>query len=361
MLFLFAKNGLPLKRPALTKQRPVSILLNVFYFTKQRIALDPGKNFMVAEKFDSPFKGRSLLNWIDWKSEEISQILDWAIQVKAESHAGEIHQRFVGKTIALIFEKRSTRTRSSFETSFGEEGGHPVFMSTQDIQLGGKESVKDTARVLGRMFSAIEFRGFKQSHVEQLAQYSGIPVINGLTDDYHPTQVLADIMTLKEQFGTLKGLTLCFCGDGRNNMARSLMLICSKFGINFSVYAPKELQPAQDIIKICEPFAAATGAKISISDDQSVVKGADCLYTDVWVSMGEESLKEERTRLLKPYQVNAALMKATGKENAIFLHCLPAVTGQEVTEEVFEGPASRVWDQAENRKHTIKAIMLALI
>lgn len=316
---------------------------------------------MEAEKFETPFKGRSLLNWIDWTPDEILQILDYAILVKKQSHAGEVHQRFLGKTIALIFEKRSTRTRSSFETAFGEEGGHPVFMSTADIQLGGKESVQDTARVLGRMFSAIEFRGFKQEHVEQLAKYSGIPVINGLTDDFHPTQVLADVMTLKEHFGTLKGLTLCFCGDGRNNMARSLMLICSKLGINFSIYAPKELMPDQEIIEICKPFAAASGAKIAISDSRDVVKGADCLYTDVWVSMGEEALKEERCRLLQPYQVNSDLMKFTGKDNAIFLHCLPAVKEQEVTEEVFESSASLVWDEAENRKHTIKAIMLALI
>ena len=316
---------------------------------------------MKAEKFKSPFKGRSLLNWIDWKKEEIDWILDKAFLVKKQSHNGEVHQRFLGKTIALIFEKRSTRTRSSFETAFGEEGGHPVFMSTDDIQLGGKESVEDTARVLGRMFSAIEFRGFKQEHVELLAKHSGVPVINGLTDSFHPTQVLADIMTLKEQFGTLKGLSVCFCGDGRNNMARSLMLICAKFGINFSIFAPKELSPDEEIIKICTPFAKESGASITISDEISVVKGADCLYTDVWVSMGEETLKDERTKLLQPYQVNRELMAATGKSSTIFLHCLPAVKGQEVTEEVFESNASRVFDQAENRKHTIKAIMLALI
>ncbi|MBQ0039203.1 MAG: ornithine carbamoyltransferase [Treponema sp.] len=316
---------------------------------------------MKAEKFKSPFKGRSLLNWIDWTPEEINQILDYAILVKKQAHKGEVHQRFLGKTIALIFEKRSTRTRSSFETAFGEEGGHPVFMSTDDIQLGEKESVKDTARVLGRMFSAIEFRGFKQQHVEELAKYSGIPVINGLTDDFHPTQVLADIMTLKEHFGYLKGLTLCFCGDGRNNMARSLMLICAKFGINFSVFAPKELSPDAEIIKICTPFAEKSGAKITISDEISVVKNADALYTDVWVSMGEEALKEERCKLLQPYQVNKELMAATGKPDTIFLHCLPAVKEQEVTEEVFESEASKVWDEAENRKHTIKAIMLALV
>ena len=316
---------------------------------------------MEAEKFETPFKGRSLLSWIDWTPEEILQVLDYAFLVKKQSHAGEVHQRFLGKTIALIFEKRSTRTRSSFETAFGEEGGHPVFMSTADIQLGGKESVKDTARVLGRMFSAIEFRGFKQDHAEQLAKYSGIPVINGLTDDFHPTQALADIMTLKENFGKLKGLKWAFCGDGRNNVARSLMIISAKLGIDFAIYAPKELFPPQDILDICAPFAEKSGAKIEVSDNISVVKGADCLYTDVWVSMGEEALKEERTRLLTPYQVNKQLMAATGKENTIFMHCLPAVLGQEVTEDVFESPASKVWDEAENRKHTIKAMMLALI
>ena len=316
---------------------------------------------MDIEKFDTPFKGRSLLNWIDYKADEILQILDYALLVKKQAHAGEIHQRFLGKTIALIFEKRSTRTRSSFETAFGEEGGHPVFMSTDDIQLGAKESVRDTARVLGRMFSAIEFRGFKQKHVEELAHYSGVPVINGLTDEFHPTQVLADVMTLKEHFGYLKGLKMAFCGDGRNNVARSLMLICAKLGIHFSIYSPKELFPDKAIIDICTPFAEESGAKISISDEISVVKAADCLYTDVWVSMGEEALKDERTRLLSPFQVNSNLMAATGKEDTIFLHCLPAVKGQEVTEEVFECSQSKVWEQAENRKHTIKAIMLSLI
>ena len=313
------------------------------------------------ETFKAPFKGRSLLNWIDWTPKEINTLLDLAFQVKAESHRGEVHQRFLGKTIALIFEKRSTRTRSSFETAFGEEGGHPVFMSTDDIQLGGKESVQDTARVLGRMFNAIEFRGFKQEHVEQLAQYSGIPVINGLTDDYHPTQALADIMTLKENFETLKGLHLAYCGDGRNNVASSLMLICAKMGINFSIYSPKELFPSEKICKICEPFAKESSAKIQISDKIEVIENADCLYTDVWVSMGEENLKDERIKLLSPFQINDTLMKATKKDSTIFMHCLPAVKGQEVTETVFESTASRVWDQAENRKHTIKAIMLGII
>ena len=313
------------------------------------------------ETFKAPFKGRSLLNWIDWTSQEINTLLDIGFQVKAEAHRGEIHRRFLGKTIALIFEKRSTRTRSAFETAFGEEGGHPVFMSLEDIQLGGKESVKDTARVLGRMFSAVEFRGFHQQHVEELAEYAGIPVINGLTDAFHPTQVLADLMTLKEQFGSLKGLKLVFCGDGRNNVARSLMLVSAKFGIDFSVFCPKELRPDDKIRTICQSFAAESGARIEIGDTADIVKNADCFYTDVWVSMGEESLQSERIKLLSPFQVNRKLMDAAGKSGAVFMHCLPAVKGQEVTEEVFESAASRVWEQAENRKHSIKAILLAVI
>lgn len=313
------------------------------------------------ETFKAPFKGRSLLNWIDWSPDEIETLLDIACTVKAEAKRGEVHARFAGKTIALIFEKRSTRTRSAFESAFGEEGGHPVFMSTQDIQLGAKESVKDTARVLGRMFNAIEFRGFKQEHAEELSLWSGVPVINGLTDAFHPTQALADVMTLKERFGTLKGLKWCFCGDGRNNVARSLMLISAKLGIDFSVYSPKELFPDEAIQNICAPFAAQWGAKITLGDDKSVVRGADCLYTDVWVSMGEEALKEARTKLLSPFRVTEELMSETGKSTSVFMHCLPAVKGEEVSEAVFESKASIVWDEAENRKHTIKAIMLGIM
>ncbi|EPF26971.1 ornithine carbamoyltransferase [Treponema socranskii subsp. paredis ATCC 35535] len=313
------------------------------------------------EIFKAPFKGRSLLNWIDWSPDEIETLLDIACTVKAEAKRGEVHARFAGKTIALIFEKRSTRTRSAFESAFGEEGGHPVFMSTQDIQLGAKESVKDTARVLGRMFNAIEFRGFKQKHAEELSLWSGVPVINGLTDAFHPTQALADVMTLKERFGKLKGLKWCFCGDGRNNVARSLMLISAKLGIDFSVYSPKELFPDQAIQNICAPFTSQSGAKIAISDDKSVVRGADCLYTDVWVSMGEEALKKARTELLSPFRVTEELMNETGKSTSVFMHCLPAVKGEEVSEAVFESEASIVWDEAENRKHTIKAIMLGIM
>jgi len=313
------------------------------------------------ETFKAPFKGRSLLNWIDWSPDEIETLLDIACTVKAEAKRGEVHARFAGKTIALIFEKRSTRTRSAFESAFGEEGGHPVFMSTQDIQLGAKESVKDTARVLGRMFNAIEFRGFKQEHAEELSLWSGVPVINGLTDAFHPTQALADVMTLKERFGKLKGLKWCFCGDGRNNVARSLMLISAKLGIDFSVYSPKELFPDETIQNICAPFASQSGATITLGDDKSVVRGADCLYTDVWVSMGEEALKDARTKLLSPFRVTEELMNETGKSTSVFMHCLPAVKGEEVSEAVFESKASIVWDEAENRKHTIKAIMLGIM
>ncbi|MDR3167892.1 MAG: ornithine carbamoyltransferase [Treponema sp.] len=307
------------------------------------------------------FQGRSLLNWMDYTGEEIRYLLDLSKQVKGESRSGEVYQRFRGKTLALLFEKRSTRTRCAFETAFGEEGGHPVFLSTQDIQLGGKESLEDTARVLGRMFNAIQFRGFKQSTVETLARYSGVPVYNGLTDDFHPTQVLADIQTLEENFGSPRGKKLCFVGDGRNNVARSLMVICSKLGVHFTIITPAALNPDAVLVKKCAPWAVETGAQIRITADPGEVAGADILYTDVWASMGEEAKKEERVRLLAPYQVNQSLMDRTGRKDSIFLHCLPAIRGEEVTPEVIDGPQSRAWDEAENRKHTIKAIMLATL
>jgi ornithine carbamoyltransferase len=306
-------------------------------------------------------KGRSLVYLKDWEPDEIRYILELSNTVKRSSHRGDVHQRFLGKTLAMIFEKRSTRTRCAFETAFGEEGGHPVFLSTQDIQLGGKESIEDTARVLGRMFSAIEFRGFKQSTVEILARESGVPVYNGLTDQYHPTQALADVMTLQEVFGKIQGLNLCYVGDGRNNVARSLLVISSKLGINISVISPKSLFTDEGLISECEAWAKASGAKITITDQIDAIKGADAIYTDVWVSMGEEIRADERRKLLEPYQVNERLMEMTGKPTTIFLHCLPAVKGEEVTVPVIEGPKSRVWDQAENRKHTIKAIMLATL
>ncbi|MCL2191651.1 MAG: ornithine carbamoyltransferase [Treponema sp.] len=303
-------------------------------------------------------KGRSLLTWLDYSAEEIRYLLDLSKKAKEQ---GATQRRFAGKTLALIFEKRSTRTRCAFETAFGEEGGHPVFLSTADIQLGAKESLEDTARVLGRMFSAIQFRGFSQGTAETLAEYSGVPVYNGLTDDFHPTQALADIMTLEESFGPAKGKTLCYIGDGRNNVANSLMVICAKLGVNFSVIAPPELTPDPALRDKCAPLAAASGAKISVSTDVAAVAGADAVYTDVWTSMGEEDQKERRVRLLTPYQVNRALMDKTERKDSIFLHCLPAVKGEEVTADVIDGLQSRAWDQAENRKHTIKAIMLATL
>jgi len=307
-------------------------------------------------------KGRSLVSLADYSPDEIRRLLDLSHAVKKEKREGRIQNRFVGKTIALIFEKRSTRTRCAFETAFGEEGGHPVFLSTQDIQLGAKESVEDTARVLGRMFDAIQFRGFKQETVEVLAKYSGVPVYNGLTDVDHPTQVLADLMTVEEEFKRLKGTKIVFVGDGRNNVARALMIGCSKMGADYAVISPASLFPDKDIVSLCRGFAKDSGSKIEITSDMGKeLEGADAVYTDVWVSMGEEGKAEERVRILRPYQVNSLLMAKTGRKDSIFLHCLPAVKGNEVTFEVIEGPSSRVWDEAENRKHTIKAVMLATL
>ena len=298
--------------------------------------------------------GRSLLTWLDYSPEEIRYLLDLSKNKAAQ-------RRFEGKTLALLFEKRSTRTRCAFETAFGEEGGHPVFLSTADIHLGEKESLEDTARVMGRMFSAIQFRGFKQETAEILAKFSGVSVYNGLTDLFHPTQALADILTLEENFGAVQGKKLAFAGDGRNNVARSLMVICAKLGVHFTVLTPAGLNPDDDLRKQCAGIAADSGANITVTADLSAVAGADAVYTDVWTSMGEEDKKEERRRLLGPYQVNQALMDKTGKPDSIFLHCLPAVKGEEVTADVIDGPQSRAWDQAENRKHTIKAIMLATL
>jgi ornithine carbamoyltransferase len=309
----------------------------------------------------SAFKGRSLLTWFDYSAEEIRFLLDLAGQLKAEKKRGETKRRLEGKTVALLFEKHSTRTRCAFETAVGEEGGHPVFLSSADIHLGEKETLEDTARVLGRMFSAIQFRGFKQSTVETLAKYSGVPVWNGLTDEYHPTQVLADVLTLEENFGPSAGKKLCFVGDGRNNVARSLMVICAKLGIHFTIITPSSLNPDPVLLHTCEALAAGSGAAIRVSDDPAEVKGAEALYTDVWASMGEEAKKAERVKLLSPYQVNQSLMDRTGRRDAIFLHCLPAIRDEEVTAAVIDGPQSRVWDEAENRKHTIKAIILATI
>ncbi len=308
------------------------------------------------------FTGRSLLSLWDYSREEIESLLDLALQLKDERANGRRKRRLEGYTLAMIFEKRSTRTRASFETAFGEEGGYPVFLSGDDIHLGVKEDLADTARVLGRMFDCIEFRGFSQQTVEDLARYSGVPVYNGLTDLYHPTQVLADLMTIRECFGSLPGKRLAYVGDGRNNVAHSLMIGCAKTGVHFVVCAPSQLQPREDFVGRCRELATETGAGILVTDDPTAaVANAHAIYTDVWTSMGEEAEAEERKQVLRPYRVDDRLMAATGNPDAIFLHCLTAVKGEEVTEAVFEGPASRVFDQAENRKHTIKAVMLATL
>ncbi len=307
-------------------------------------------------------KNRSLLTLLDFSPVEISTLLELAFEVKLQSYNGEVQQRFLGMSIALLFEKRSTRTRCSFETAFGEEGGHPVFLSTQDIHLGAKESIEDTARVFGRMFDAIQFRGYKQETAEILAKYSGVPVYNGLTDRYHPTQALADLMTIRERFGRLEGVSLCFLGDGRNNVARSLIVGCSKTGVHLTIAAPEQLHPDGEILEKTQSAAAESGAEISlVTDPAKAVEGADILYTDVWASMGEESKREERRALLSPYQVNGSMMARTGNPATIFMHDLPAVKGEEVTADVIDGEASAAWDQAENRKHTIKALMLATL
>lgn len=306
-------------------------------------------------------KGRSFLTLKDFSPEEIQYLLDLAGELKEKKKKGITGTSLKGKNIALIFEKPSTRTRCAFTIGCVDEGAHPEYLGKNDIQLGHKESVEDTARVLGRMFDGIEFRGFKQENVEKLAKYSGVPVWNGLTDEYHPTQILADFLTMEEQFGRLKGLKLVFAGDGRNNMANSLMIGCSKMGVDFTILAPKELWPAKELVETCKGYANASGAVISLTDQLEGVKDADAIYTDVWCSMGEEEKAAERVALLRPYQVNQEMFDRTGKKNTILLHCLPAVKGNEVTEELFEAHADVVFDEAENRMHTIKAVMVATL
>ncbi len=306
-------------------------------------------------------KGRSFLTLKDFTPEEIMYLVDLAADLKAKKKQGITGNSLKGKNIALIFEKPSTRTRCSFTIGCIDEGGHPEYLGKDDIQLGYKESVEDTARVLGRMFDGIEFRGFQQDTVEKLAKYSKVPVWNGLTDEYHPTQILADFLTLKEQFGKLAGLKLVFVGDGRNNMANSLMIGSAKMGLDFVILAPRSLWPEGELVSLCEGYAKESGGSIQITDNLDAVQGADAVYTDVWCSMGEEDKAAERIALLTPYQVNAQLMEKTGKESTIFLHCLPAVKGKEVTEEIFEKFADVVFDEAENRMHTIKAVMVATL
>ncbi|MDI9369710.1 MAG: ornithine carbamoyltransferase [Synergistaceae bacterium] len=308
-------------------------------------------------------KGRSFLTLMDFTPEEIYYLLDLSADLKAKKRSGVRGRALQGKNIALIFEKSSTRTRCAFTVACIDEGGHPEFLGKNDIHLGGKEDVRDTARVLGRMFDGIQYRGFAQSLVEDLAKYAGIPVWNGLTDDDHPTQILADFLTIQENFGKqLKGIRLVYCGDGRNNMSNALMIGCAKLGMHYVVASPKSLFPEKGLLDTCTEMAERNGGSVTVFEDPlQAMKGADVIYTDVWVSMGEEAKAEERLRLLTPYQVNMNLVKASGKDSTIFLHCLPANKGQEVTEEVFESPNSKVFDEAENRMHSIKAIMVATI
>ena len=306
-------------------------------------------------------KGRHFLTLKDFTKEEILYLVDLAAELKAKKKQGITGNSLKGKNIALIFEKPSTRTRCAFTVGAQDEGGVPTYLSQHDIQLGHKESVEDTARVLGRMFDGIEFRGFKHEHVEILAKYSGVPVWNGLTDDYHPTQILADFLTMKEQFGKLEGLNFVYLGDGRNNMANSLMIGCAKAGGNCAIVSPKVLWPKEELVELCKEYAKESGATITVTKSLDAVEGADVLYTDVWCSMGEEDKVTERIALLKPYQINRELMAKTGKKESVLMHCLPAVKGNEVTEEVFEEYADVIFDEAENRLHTIKAVMVATL
>lgn len=322
------------------------------------------------------FQGRNFLKEIDFTKEELHYLIDFAIHLKDLKKCGIPHEYLKGQNIALLFEKTSTRTRSAFTVAANDLGAAPEFLGANDIQLAKKESVEDTARVLGSMFDGIEYRGFSQEVVETLGKHAGVPVCNGLTDEWHPTQMIADFMTLKEAFGKLEGLKLVYCGDGRNNMANSLLVTGAMLGVNTTIAAPKQLFPDQAIIALAEKYAKDSGAQVVVTEDiQTAVRDADAVYTDVWVSMGEEDKFEERVNLLHPYQINKELVdKIEG--DYIFLHCLPAfhdtttVYGQnikdqfgysemEVTDEVFRSQQARQFEQAENRMHSIKAIMAA--
>ncbi len=323
-------------------------------------------------------KGRNFLTLLDFTPAEIGSLLDLAADLKAKKKAGIPHDTLRGKNVALIFEKTSTRTRCSFEVAAHDLGMGTTYLDPTGSQIGKKESIADTARVLGSMFEGIEYRGYGQCIVEELAKYAGVPVWNGLTNEFHPTQILADFLTLKEQFGHLNGLTLAYMGDARYNMGNSLMIGCAKMGLHFVACAPKAYWPAPELVQKCQAIAAETGATITLTEDTDGVKGADAVYTDVWVSMGEpEEVWAQRIEALAPYQVNAELMAKAGPQ-AVFMHCLPAyhdhktVIGKEmgekfgreameVTDEVFEGPQSVVFREAENRMHTIKAVMAATL
>ncbi len=318
--------------------------------------------------------GRSFLKLLDFNPDEIRELLRLAAELKAKKMAGFRDRQLESLNIALLFEKPSTRTRCAFTVACIDEGAHPEYLGKGDIQLGKKESVADTARVLGRMFDGIQFRGFKHSTVEQLAEHAGVPVWNGLTDDWHPTQVLADVLTIEEEFGSLEGRALAYVGDGRNNVANSLMVGCAKLGMNCRIVAPEELYPDADLAAAVNEIAATTGGSLLVTSSvEEGVDGANAIYTDVWTSMGEEDKIAERIRLLAPYKVTEKMMEATGSAATIFLHCLPAFHNletevarqhpdiQEVEDAVFEGAQSRVFEQAENRLHTIKAVMVAAL
>ena len=320
-------------------------------------------------------KNRHFLTLLDFTSEEIRFMLDVAHEYKRLKRAGISHKIHEGKQIALLFEKTSTRTRTAFTVAARDLGIHPEFLGKDDIQMGKKESIRDTAIVLGRSFDGIEFRGFEHSTVEELAKYAGVPVWNGLTDMYHPTQILADFMTVEEHLGRLKGVKFVFVGDGRNNMANSLMIGSAKMGLDFRIAAPNNLHPDPALVEKCREIARETGAKITITDNlYAAAQDADIIYTDVWVSMGEEDKFEERIHQIRGFQVNRELLNATGNPNVKFMHCLPAfhdldtyvmkdihqkfgLTEMEVTDEVFNSQNSIVFDEAENRMHTIKAVM----
>ena len=326
-------------------------------------------------------RNRHFLKMLDFEPKEINYLLDLARELKSAKRAGTEQPRLRGKNIALIFEKTSTRTRCAFEVAAHDQGAHVTYLGPTGSQIGVKESMADTARVLGRMFDGIEYRGFDQATVEELAQYAGVPVWNGLTAESHPTQILADFLTMQEHSDKpLHEVSFAYVGDARYNMGNSLMVGGAKMGMDVRIVAPKKLQPAKELVKQCKEIAKQTGATVTVTDDVAKgVKGCDFLYTDVWVSMGEpESVWKERIAMLKPYQVNAAMMKATGNPKCKFMHCLPAyhdlktkvgrevfekygMDGVEVTEEVFESPASIVFDEAENRMHTIKAVMVATL
>ncbi|MFI3208658.1 MAG: ornithine carbamoyltransferase [Eubacteriales bacterium] len=305
-------------------------------------------------------KGRSFVTLKDFTKEEIEYLVDLAAELKDKKKKGIRGTSLTGKNIALIFEKPSTRTRCAFTVGAQDEGGFATYFSGSEMQLGEKESIEDTARVVGRMFDGIEFRGFDHYYVEALAKYSGVPVWNGLTDDYHPTQVLATFLTLKEKFGKIEGLKIAYVGDGRNNVANSLMIGCAKCGLDFTNITPAALNPNPELVALCEEYAKESGGSITITDSMDAVENKDALYTDVWYSMGEEKKAMERFVQLLPYQINQEVMDKAG-ENAVFMHCLPANKGKEVTLDVFEGPQSTVFDEAENRLHTIKALMVAML